>query len=1031
MYKRCFFKSVCLFLVLLFLGALSPVFGLNPSSLFVGNNRINTTKTDMVLLVTPSKNFSPGGKLTISFPDGDDAKWCKVNDFDLSATGVFKSEINISDWKIDAALPGSLTAKCYQGSGINSYDRVVISNIGELSAGVSYGVKINASGNLSTGPNIGGNNIVVELERGFVRETTAFVLYLQGLSGLVVDAFVNEDYSSVVEVLDPVVEKGIWSRVRVRILDSKGQPIPGRTVQLGLDLADLTNWEIEQPAGVTNSNGVVEGRVRGLVTGVVKVTAIDKSFSQNVYIKDTGLLTVVNVPTIRLHDLPMYTSGLSREINWNLLPGNYHYYIEVSLDPSFNTILKNSGWITQSSYTFENLEYGKAYYYRGKARNIANFESAYSNIVSSIQADMLKGVIEVLDPVVEKGIWSRVRVRVLDQFGNPMPNRKIELRIDVPDMSRWEIEQPVGLTGSNGIVEGRIRGFEVRTVKVTAVDKTTPLETYLDGYDWLQVTQLPVFNLHTLPRYSKGLSRQILWNSLGDNYEYYIEMSPDPTFEIMVRNSGWISINNFVFDNLVNEQTYFYRGKLRNSAQQESGYSEMVFSTQDNEPPVIEKVSFDVVSNRGNFVFLITDFSKVFLVNFKCISSEGILYNCGSLSSLGNFYYVSLSASDLLDYKIGGDRYLLKYCVQARDIVGNETEVCGKEEFTLDDSLIDEDLKDPSPLRDRFTGLFLPIERTLEDTIVFLQNFNIDDGKFELVSIAFLSTLIPLTFLSLLLNPAIWQALLALWFFLRYRRRNLPYGCVYDSVTKEPINRAIVRVFKGRKLFRTAVSDVYGIFTIELDPGEYHIKVVAHDYVYPTKLITGSVDRPYENIYKGGKFSVNEKSYVQYAIPLDPLNASNVKYARAVFVNRAANFFLVLQKILIVVGLLISFLLYIRNPDTLNLIIMLSYIPLILFHLILAFVNTKSKLGKVNDFKSIALVDIELGLRELEFEKLVAKRVTDEKGKYKFVVPGGKYRLEVLTPGYVIKNLQEKDLFFTGDVKKPLLINKNLVLEKK
>lgn len=1051
MYKKVFFKCIFLFL-LLFIAGISLAYSLNPSYLFLEKNQTNTSDIDMLLLFTPSENHSSGSELTVSFPIAEGEQWCQNDGASLSVSGTVFSKIDFEGWEIDSPLPGDLEAECFQGDGVDYHDRIIISGIDDLLANISYGVQIFSSPDFSTGPTGGSNNVIVQLTRGVISEAVAYAIYLQAPGGVTVSGFVDEDFFSIVQVLDPVVEKGIWSRVRVRILNSQGNPIPGRQVEVKLNLENTSNWEIENPSGVTNSNGLYQTRVRGFQVGIVNIGAIDKSFSQNIHIQDTANLTVIPVPTVTLHQLPMYTPGLSRKITWGHLSGNYEYFVEASLSSNFNSIDKTSGWISSNEFTFTNLQHGQAYYYRAKVRNIANQESAYSNVVSSIQAEKPEGAIEVLDPVVEKGIWSRVRITLVDSNGNPLPGRKIVFSINRSDLSKWDIEQPSGLTNSNGVAQGRIRGFEAANVKVTAEDRTIPMHFQIDAFDWLQVRELPTLTLHGLPNYSKGLSRLITWNNISGGYQYYVELSTNPDFTSPT-NSGWISTNQFLFTNLKHAQGYFYRAKLRNSANSQSSYSNIVTSIQDNKPPNIEKINFEIISQnnqrKAKFTFLIKDLSKVTNVRFRCEAfdeevEKASYVPCGNLSSLNDFHYVVFDKEDLEDYKVGEDEYLLDYCVLADDIVGNKGSFCREKVFSLEAveiiEIIEEELVEEVVSRENvITRITTPardaVRRNIEDTVSYIQDLEMDDSRIETTSVAIVSTVAPITLLSFFLNPANWypigQVFLGIIGVFKRKKKVLPYGYIYDAISKEPINRAIVRIYQGKKLVATTVSNVYGAFNASLDPGEYLLKISSVGYTFPSKLVTGSVDSPLQNIYRGGSFVIKEESPIKYSIPLDPMDPSNVDYFKTMLFGRLGKIFLALQKVLVIVGLLVAFFLYLRNPVTFNLVVVLFYIPLLFIHFFLSFSSQRQSFGVVKDEKGKPLSKIVLGLREMEFEKLIAKRVTNDKGRYKFLVPGGKYRLEVLSLEYEIKYPKEKALLFEENPKKQLLVNRKLVLKEK
>ena len=85
------------------------------------------------------------------------------------------------------------------------------------------------------------------------------------------------------------------------------------------------------------------------------------------------------------------------------------------------------------------------------------------------------------------------------------------------------------------------------------------------------------------------------------------------------------------------------------------------------------------------------------------------------------------------------------------------------------------------------------------------------------------------------------------------RKKGLVTGYIYDSQTKDSIERAIVRIYtRSGSLVWTDVSNEYGYFrTIEVENGEYRIDVKVNGYTFPSRAIFGSTDFPLDNIYHG------------------------------------------------------------------------------------------------------------------------------------------------------------------------------------
>jgi hypothetical protein len=106
----------------------------------------SSATVEYVLAVDTSQTIPSGGTVTITFPDNYDANWCRTAG-SLTVTAVASSiaDLSATNWAIDSALPNSgtaLTAACTQGSGASSVDKITISNVGTLTAGTTYGVKL-------------------------------------------------------------------------------------------------------------------------------------------------------------------------------------------------------------------------------------------------------------------------------------------------------------------------------------------------------------------------------------------------------------------------------------------------------------------------------------------------------------------------------------------------------------------------------------------------------------------------------------------------------------------------------------------------------------------------------------------------------------------------------------------------------------------------------------------------------------------------------------------------------------------------
>jgi len=81
-------------------------------------------------------------------------------------------------------------------------------------------------------------------------------------------------------------------------------------------------------------------------------------------------------------------------------------------------------------------------------------------------------------------------------------------------------------------------------------------------------------------------------------------------------------------------------------------------------------------------------------------------------------------------------------------------------------------------------------------------------------------------------------------FLLISRKKRKPWGVVYDSITKKPLDLAIVRLYdkKSNRLISTQVTDSKGRYNFIVDPGKYYLHVSKPDYKFPSKIMRGKAN---------------------------------------------------------------------------------------------------------------------------------------------------------------------------------------------
>lgn len=257
------------------------------------------------------------------------------------------------------------------------------------------------------------------------------------------------------------------------------------------------------------------------------------------------------------------------------------------------------------------------------------------------------------------------------------------------------------------------------------------------------------------------------------------------------------------------------------------------------------------------------------------------------------------------------------------------------------------------------------------------------------------------------------------------RRKRKPYGYVYDSMTKNPLGQAIVRIFdKNHTLLGTEVSDRDGIFWSSLEDGYYTLEVRRSLYTFPSKLVHGKDDYPMSGVYHGDSVYI-KKDDMGIVIPMDPVEASRTDRGIAVLRNVLSVLVRVLATIFFVVGFASAIYVYIHNQTLTNLLIMLLYIPAAIF-LVWGIKNSERKYGKIIGEDGKPVEGVEVILKDVDHADVIGRRITDKDGKYTFYVSDpGKYQLHIPdTRTAIVRGNEEIVLKDKGTIAEKIIVKR-------
>lgn len=262
------------------------------------------------------------------------------------------------------------------------------------------------------------------------------------------------------------------------------------------------------------------------------------------------------------------------------------------------------------------------------------------------------------------------------------------------------------------------------------------------------------------------------------------------------------------------------------------------------------------------------------------------------------------------------------------------------------------------------------------------------------------------------------------------RKKAKPYGYIYDATTKEPLQNAVVRVYNSEnKLVATDVTDVYGIFRVELEAGNYEIKVSRAGYLFPSKRLEAKIDPPFGNIYTGGLFNSRATDSLSMAIPMDkfmPTMSDNVRYFFR-FIGKT------LWSLAVFAVIAFGFLINIRalaesNFGLLQIVLFILYLLTAIYLMRNLFRGDLRKGVIVND-NGLKMPNMTISILDANYNKPVGMVKSDLDGRYRMILAPNKYKFNVIGEGHKIVSGLPRDTFDLSNKKGPTIINHRIVIE--
>ncbi|MFC1775652.1 hypothetical protein ACFLY0_02275 [Patescibacteria group bacterium] len=224
------------------------------------------------------------------------------------------------------------------------------------------------------------------------------------------------------------------------------------------------------------------------------------------------------------------------------------------------------------------------------------------------------------------------------------------------------------------------------------------------------------------------------------------------------------------------------------------------------------------------------------------------------------------------------------------------------------------------------------------------------------------------------------------------RRKQAPWGVVYDSETKQPLDPAYV-VLKDMNgdVIDESITDMDGRYGFVVKPGNYLIDVNKTNYLFPSeKLKMSSADILYDRLYHGGMVESISGQPIAFNIPMDPVAFDWNEFAKKNVYKFRFNakkeiIRIILFNSIFFAGFMWAALAAITEPGVVSYTLLGGYAAL---GIVQYLIRTRYRMSRVVDTKTKSIVPFAIvKAYEPKNNILMKKVVADEDGRFLMLLP--------------------------------------------
>lgn len=255
----------------------------------------------------------------------------------------------------------------------------------------------------------------------------------------------------------------------------------------------------------------------------------------------------------------------------------------------------------------------------------------------------------------------------------------------------------------------------------------------------------------------------------------------------------------------------------------------------------------------------------------------------------------------------------------------------------------------------------------------------------------------PLSVSEIALLPVrLWALLMSA---LGIRKRHRPWGTVYDSVTKQPLDPAyvVLQDANGNEV-TTSITDLDGRYGFLAEGGAYKIVANKTNYAFPSQKLAGRTrDEIYGDLYFGEALQLAPGEVVTKNIPLDPLKFDWNEFAKneqklMKFHSKRNLILAKVSEIAFVLGFIVAVISIYVVPKPYNAVIFFLYILLLIVRRFGAKAKTR---GTVVDADGNPLSFGVIHVYSAGTNTEIMKKIADKTGRFYALLPQGRFYLKI------------------------------------